>query len=435
MRHDAREHAKYGGSSAARYFSCHASVKLAGVVPNVRRSRWSREGTAAHELLEDCLKNDCFDASLGSAIYGYDGEALGTPEKVQEAVDSVQTVLDYVAEIIATFPDAKLYFEHAFQIPSVDPDNTWGTNDILIHVPSLNWVYVIDFKHGEGIVVEVENNKQLLYYGTGAYYSDDIPGAQDCMYILVIIQPRAVHKRGPVRDWVVPAERLRDFLSEINHAITQCEQPNPTFHPSRENCQFCDGKPACPAAEAKALQVVKSTFATVKDVPREPLPDPRELSIERISWILDNKKALTDWLESIETFAFDYAMSGGTLFNRKLVETYGKRQWPKTKDEQYATAAALMRLVGTTDWDEVFPRKFITITDAEAKVKAKFRQDAPRGQKKFAAEEATKALAALTHKESSGTLTLVPITDPRPAVDRAQQTFASVTVLPPPQEG
>jgi len=152
----------------------------------------------------------------------------------------------------------------------------------------------------------------------------------------------------------------------------------------------------------------------------------RGMSIERITEILAVEDMLKEVFKTANDIAYKYLMQGGFVPGYKLVEARAARKWWDAEGSSENTARALMRLIGTEDLDDVYPRKLITITEAENWLKRVYREAAPRGQKKQAAEMAGKALAALTLKESSGSLVMVETSDTRPAYDRVKNVFHQV---------
>ena len=113
------------------------------------------------------------------------------------------------------------------------------------------------------------------------------------------------------------------------------------------------------------------------------------------------------------------------------METQARRQWYGTEDE---AAKKLAAMLGETDVEKVFTKKLVPITTAEKLVVEAYKKRVGRGRKKKAAEEARQAFAYLTLKQSSGNLVLVDEDDPRPAVNRAQNTFGQIAgALPKPE--
>ena len=116
-----------------------------------------------------------------------------------------------------------------------------------------NTLWYLDYKHGAGIAVEVENNPQLLDYGLGALLADVHPAKR---VKLVIVQPRCDHADGPVRDWEIDAIDLLDFRADLK-AYAEATQRADAVLVSGDHCKFCAAAPLCPALEKKAQAVAK----------------------------------------------------------------------------------------------------------------------------------------------------------------------------------
>lgn len=82
----------------------------------------------------------------------------------------------------------------------------FGTGDCVIIGDDT--LHVIDFKYGNGVVVDVENNPQPMLYGLGAlnayhmFYSPQ-------KVILTIFQPRA--EGDTVKEWEISTEDLLNW--------------------------------------------------------------------------------------------------------------------------------------------------------------------------------------------------------------------------------
>lgn len=430
MEHGTRDHAKYGGSVIERISLCPGSAKLARTVPRVETS-YSRDGTEAHELLDYALKNRMRDARTAAFACN---RVLPDEDKHDNRCNAVQDCLDYVWDIIDAYGEdqAQLWVEHRFVFPSFITDEAYGTCDIAIYIPLLRLLYVIDYKHGVGVSVDAFENKQTLFYATGSVEgSNDTGVAFDADTIVTaIVQPRCFNANGPIREYTVDRSRLRAFINEVDDIITRAESPNAPLVPGEKQCQFCPASAMCPAREAQAVSLFSDHFKSVKDINSVSMPAPEGLTPERVAYILEVKSFIMGWFEDVETQARQMALDGIDIPNHKLVEAQAKRKWD---GDPIAIAQQLMQLMGTQDWDLVMPRKLITITDADARVKAVFKaQVKSRPAKKKAAEAAVVALSNLTVKDSSGVLSLVHVTDKRPAADRAALAFQTVKAIPAP---
>ena len=89
-------------------------------------------------------------------------------------------------------------------------DMMYGTTDAA--VLDRERLEVIDYKHGIGIVVEVENNPQIMYYAymiideLGSAWHDDAP------ITVTIVQPR-VTWREPIRSWQTTVGHIRQWAT------------------------------------------------------------------------------------------------------------------------------------------------------------------------------------------------------------------------------
>lgn len=421
INHDGRQHAKYSASTSERWFGCAGSVAASAAVPERPASGYAMDGTEAHELVEWALRARersallAFMASDMKWTHRYDDETV--------RIESVQVMLDYVYDLVDAYEDAVLVLEHQFVFPSLVTDDAGGTNDVIVIVPSLGLVYVIDFKHGAGHAVEVEENKQLLTYAVGAvssFNTTEAFGYDVCDITLVVVQPRAFHPNGGVREWPVPRGRLEMFIDEFDQKVLACEQPNAPLVPG-DYCRWCPAAPTCKALEDRAMMATSVNFAMVKQVK---LPDPRELPVDRLAAILDSADILEAWLKQAYDYALELTNAGYTVPGWKLVEGLTHRKFIAAPEE---TAEKLMALTGVK-LDDVMPRKLITMTAAEKLVKDVFKQHGT--DKKKQVELANKAFAELTDKEPSDTLTLVPVADRRQAVNRAAN-FKTVALPAP----
>lgn len=433
--HGVRKHAPYPASSAERLALCPGSKRMEDAVPPRAESIYAKRGTLAHYIMEVAFDNGEREAASAVVfcdprMFAYAEVTIGDKE-YDSIVAGVQEALDYVYEILDTYPDAQLLTEQRLHFPSLHaPDDVWGTGDILIFVPSLAWLIVADYKNGVG-AVEVQGNRQLLRYGTSAVLNNVQHGVLHVR--LVVIQPNAFHPHGNIRHWDLTFDEVLDWACALDAEIERSQAHDAPLVPGEKQCHYCNAATTCPALEARALSVVGSTFASVKDIPGVQLPRPQDMPVDRLAYILDAKDMLEDWLGEVEKHAFELARQGYTVPGRKLVEAQAKRRWYGDTD---IVAQQLVDLMGPYKSEEdkakaldtVMPRKLIGITDADKLVARAFKARRKKSEAKQAAEEAAQALAFLTLKESSGNVSLVPVTDARPAVNLGATQFNTVAL-------
>lgn len=396
-----RAHAILGASSSHRWIECPGSIGLSEGVEN-EQTEFAREGSAAHEVAERCLIEGV-DAEVfeGELIEGYDAteefDAIYVDDNmavaVQQYLDTVRQDFTLAIDdwdLSGGDPDGEpeMLVEERFDLSHVY-DGMFGTNDSLVFMPARKHLIVYDYKHGQGISVEVERNPQLMYYAlgalTGKYNNRDIETVE-----LVIVQPRCMHRDGPVRRWTTTAEDLHEFRSELIAAAKATEAKNATFK-AGDWCKFC---PAAAVGRCDYLTdfVVAMTMADFTVKGEILMPAFETLSPKKKAQILTNAKVIDTWLKGIKKAAHSDALAGKSIPGYRLVQSKPRRHWKndvRTVDE--------LQDMGMTAKQIYAPRKIKTPAQMETLFK---------GKKK-------KLIAHLWENRSSG-ISLVQSNDPRP---------------------
>lgn len=395
-----KAHSSIGASSAYRWMACPGSVTLSqGIVP--RSSEYALEGTAAHQLAEQCLVEE-FNPSyfLGSnMVISKDGATIEVPV-TQEMVDAVKVYVDYIREN-DTF---HTLIEHRFHLKELHSD-LYGTADCVQFFEDTKVLRVIDYKHGMGIAVEAEGNKQGMYYALGALLTLRFPAH---VVEIVIVQPRCPHPDGPIRSWSIPVVDLLDWQADLLDAVHAVERAAETrnvttmwasaYLQAGDHCKFCPaaGVPGkCSAVEQKQQALARVEFQPLLAY------DPAKLA-----QALHDIPAVEARIKAIREFAYAEAEAGRCPPGFKLVEKRANRKW---RDAE----AAAVKLYDILADDIYEPEKM----------------KSPAQIEKLLTKEDRQLLADLTVKESSGH-TLAPADDKREAVKlSAKDEFASAPLL------
>jgi hypothetical protein len=418
-------HARRSASESKRWMNCPGSLRMSKDVPRYS-SEYARLGTAAHAVGEHLLALGQRDASsmMGWVVGLDEAEDAtifkpGTPQDAQgdprvkwwfvvdqNMVEALQVYLDVVAEEVARLgPMAECHPERRLSLEFIRPE-MWGTSDytIVLHFDEL---VIIDYKHGQGVPVEVEENEQLMYYAIGA--------AQDCGWCfekatLVVVQPRCPHEDGPVRRWSTTKERLRQHIDALAKAADLTEDP---FAPvvAGDWCGFCPAAAVCPVLKEAAFKAAQSEFEAVPFAP-SPQTSPEELS-QRMKAI----PMLDAFIRAVEAEAARRLREGNQVPGFKLVRKRSKRKWADEK-------AAVEALKAIFPVAKLFkPQKPISPSQAE---KLRERADGT----KIARKEVLPIIAALSTKPEGG-ITVVDEHDPREAVDPSAAAMADFTQAEP----
>jgi hypothetical protein len=224
------EHSLTGASAAERWMNCVGYVSLARTLGTDRPDdpEWTKEGKAAHAAISKCLTE-------GLESWEVLGEEFEGIKITPATVEAIEVMLATVQPL--QVDGARVYIEEHLTHPEID--GMYGTIDHGTVAESL--ATVTDYKHGEGVIVEVENNPQIIYYAYLLLLRH--PEVRRCA--LRIVQPRASHPDGPVRRWVVAAEEICTWVEEnLIPAMQRAEKGGELD--CGKWCRFCPAKLICP---------------------------------------------------------------------------------------------------------------------------------------------------------------------------------------------
>jgi len=341
------KHAKLAPSAAKRWINCPGSIALCSKVEK-KTSTYAAEGTAAHELAEQCI-------SIGAEPEDFIDQKINDFVVTEEMAEAVSVYTSYVTELLQ---DSMLYeVEKKFNLNWIDED-IFGTNDCFILKG--NELHVIDYKHGKGTIVEPQNNPQLMIYALGAIHDvwergDKIINALSIIenVHLTIVQPRADHAEGQIRTWKTTAKQLIFWgLHVLREAANTTRKPNANLAVG-DHCKFCDAISICPEQEKYAIEIAKSDFQS--------LPDPTSMSGKEIARVMEASDVFKKWAEEAVGYALVQMQNGVEIPGYKLVKRKSNRKW--------IDDASAENLLNSLIGEEAYNMKLISPTQAEKKLK------------------------------------------------------------------
>jgi hypothetical protein len=372
-------HLTFGGSTAHRWLACPGSTILCSTLPPGRESEAMAEGTRAHALLEHCLREREDDA------LGYEGMNLlpGWPVYTQEDVEAVQVAVDFVNGILGQHPDAVIHVEYSAALT----EDVGGTADVVIWLPTVRLLHVIDYKHGRGKFVDIDQNPQVKLYAVSVL--KQMPDLHPIGVITTIIQPRCP-AGSPIRAATYSPASLMWFEDEVEEAVAKAKLPNwqDQLVPGERQCDWCPAAHICPAVTALAATDLNDLWPVSAEVPAGDeitvtFPRPGDMrSPEGLARALSVVPILKTWASAIEDAAETAAQAGLSIPGYKLVDKRAMRKWA---DEEALLAWA------ATQGLELREPKTLSPAQAEKVVKAKLKA------------AGVAEMAAFVVKESSGT--------------------------------
>lgn len=304
-------HSPLGASGASRWMKCPGSVSLSRGHSD-EESEHAALGTAAHELAAHCLTED-LDAwmMIGSPTGGHIVD--------KDMADAVQVYLDYIRNHhVAQAHNS--YIEHRFHRPGLHKF-FYGTTDFAFIDGNKRELTVVDYKHGIGVVVEAPNNPQLMYYAAGMVDELDLWHAIDTIRV-VVVQPRAFHSQGPIREWTLTTEALDDWLTnDLIPAMNTALVSNDTM--SGEHCRFCPVRSkACP----QLLRDMDELEALVTEVESKS-KGAEELTNEQLARFHDLFDVAKIVKKAADATTFNRLQAGATIRGCRLVSAKVNRTW------------------------------------------------------------------------------------------------------------
>ena len=415
------KHATLGASNASRWINCPGSVRLIKTLPKSSRdnsSSYADEGSAAHKLGERCLTKGTDAAEyLGKSIT-YNKQKFPIDE---DMADAVQVYVDEIRGQIRAFgPLASWALEKSVR-PIPENRKLFGTADAIVCETMIaGEIIVTDYKHGAGVVVEIDENDQAMYYALGALREN--PEADKIT--IKIVQPRAPHPDGPVRSQIKTAAELLEYAGVLQGAAGRTEDPDAPLKMGAW-CRWCPMNGAmCPEINRAAAMTVREDFSDLisvegmDDLPKPKdavnLPDPEDLESLGKAYLM--LPYLEYFIKNVLSMSANRLQSGKDFPVAKFVQgRQGNREWPKERlDEIETDAQSLADAMGDdapSMWQEP---KLLSPTQL---AKVKVAGDLPFAD--FVAKNCTR---------SDGKMTLVPANDPRPAVPMttARDDFADL---------
>lgn len=239
-------HALLAPSSAFRWVFCPLSASLEAAYPETEPSPASLEGTAAHWVVEMQLRGT--PVALGDIA----PNGVTVTQDMLEGAELVQA--DIIDKLGRNWSDV-LYIERRIQIPRIHPTDNWGMPDYLAWAqPSVTEDYdtlrVWDYEFGRGIV-EAFENWQLLDYAIGILGDAYLP---ETALELIVVQPRAYHRDGPVRRWRIRAGDIGPYFLRLRESAALATGPKPPALVTTEGCENCRGRHACEALQRAAYR-------------------------------------------------------------------------------------------------------------------------------------------------------------------------------------
>lgn len=302
-------------SSAARWVTCTASPRF--IMANADKlppddTKYNQEGTTAHEVAAALLEGR--EPNLKECPTPI------TPEMHQHAWDYMEYVQGLGGEI---FVEEKLPLWYS-------PGRN-GKIDVAVR--AAGHVHIVDYKYGQGVIVDpFENLQGAIYARLSLRLVTSLQGLngslEDAPVSIHIYQPRG---RGaedsPFHVWDTTWGEILRFTEQVTAAAELILSNGETqFAPSEKACRFCPAKGFCTARTGEFTREVK-VLPPVTTGPLT-LPPATVITEQQLAAVLKHGAAIKQWVEDAQEYALGFLKGGGKIEGFKLVlGRQGNRYW------------------------------------------------------------------------------------------------------------
>ena len=378
-------HSKVSPSQFQRVMLCPGSVALCATVPESKPTEFAAEGTVFHRVVARCLMYGFEPWDFEDTIQKADGFEI---EVTDEMVDHAEAGLQ---RLEGALPRNQRY-ETRVHLDKWLPEQS-GTLDVGAFDDE--WIHIWDWKYGAGVAVSPFKNPQLMLYALGFWDQIARHKTRANKFKLWIEQPRNPAGGG---DWEVDLDYLLQFGKKARRVLDKAYSKNAELNAGEKQCQFCPAKGKCPAYDKFSLDIISAKF---EDLDQSGPPDlDTKMTMRRRAYVVRYADMFKDWLKTQHDIILDAAKKGDDTFMVKAIE--GRRARSKWADESKA---------------EAFMRRHIndySVTKLISPAQAK---------KKLGGETYHELIEAKLVIEGQPKPALVPVDDPRPAIQSIASKF------------
>lgn len=274
-----------GGSTAKRLINCPGSRALVNTVPEKPTSKYAEEGSRLHDAMHMIL-------SHGASVDDYTDN-----EKLILALDSLNEIdpnseLEFATEVNVHFNDFLA--------------GVYGSCDLAGRIR--NRAVVLDWKFGDGVAVDAEENEQLMFYAAAGMRTEALrwvfEGVDEIE--LIIVQPPYVKR------WLTTPGRIKAFERTLYDAVQQSFKPDAPFA-AGDHCRWCSAKPVCPLLTGQLERAVATKV--------------KAIDVEKVGNALAFAILAEEWAKGVRELAQTMLENNAPVPGWKLVPKRATRQW------------------------------------------------------------------------------------------------------------
>lgn len=309
-----------GGSTAKRRINCPGSYEAEKDIPS-QESEYAARGSMLHAAMELLLTADpedpdtWFDELEGNDL-GFEGH-----EVTRELIDAkLKPAWNAWLDVLETYELDDWFIEQRVSFGDIVP-GAFGTADVAA-IDKAKRLHILDWKFGDGVVVNVEGNEGLGFYAGGILYDEDPELQEMCdeisAVVLHIVQPRA--GSGEVlHTWETTEHWVEDLVGLCERAVAIAKQPDAP-RKAGSWCQFCKARATCPEQLALASTALSNT--------------PKSMTSIELGAAMTMAQQLKTWISEVVKLAQAEAEAGAVIPGFKLVNKRPTRVWADAEEAE-----------------------------------------------------------------------------------------------------
>lgn len=239
---------------------CTAWPTMVQLYPDTSDDTAAREGVASHEIGATLINRAATGITL-TPDYFIDKPASNGVIFTAEMFHAAKIYADHVINVMRStgvFGGAGFGTERKISIADIH-DQCDGTPDQFIFDEVQKQMHIWDYKYGFEIVEHFEN-WQLTTYARGVTDLLHLNGRDEQIVTvhLHVIQPRAVHRGGPIRTWSTTLANLRVYWNITRSNAVDAAAGGETVTGS--HCKYCPARHACDAARHAGMSLYETAM-------------------------------------------------------------------------------------------------------------------------------------------------------------------------------
>ena len=347
------QHSTLSPSRAPRWTLCPAS----GLAENnmvTKPNPSALEGKIAHSIAAHCLHHkidpiDLIDTDIEGNKLSYD------------MAHYIKKYYDFVLEY--QHDNDILKIEYMVNYDNIIPQG-FGTLDACIITSDT--IHVFDLKYGY-TPVDANKNMQCILYAIGIFNEVKHHIKQ---FVMHIVQPRIFN----YSTWEINEEELHYYSEFIKRQALIASMPDAPAVPGAKQCQYCSVRHKCKALRSHVDGLIHVFDVNVKQ--NMILEKMLDTDIKRV---LENKKVIQAFLDSIEENLIDRIQAGEKLEGYKLVEGRSFRKWNQEAEqylvEKFGQKAYQLKLISITEARKIMNDDEIAIISSKKRGKPVLAKD------------------------------------------------------------